>query len=125
MEKEIPTLSAIKNLDNGIVVDGETTRSGSIFFSKKDIKHLKEKYSNDTTKAYWQASDFGAGNFPIIMDDDQVLHAKAQALGVGIVYFYAFPKPVLYKEKYFFQVSKAAGFQIIFSGVIVLNKKQW
>ena len=122
MEKKIPTRSAIKILGNGIVVDGETTRSGSISFSKKDIKHLNEKYSNDTLKTYWRASDFGARNFQMISDDEQVLKAKAQALRNGIKNFYAFSKPIQYKQKYFFQISKAAGFQLIFSGVIVLEK---
>ena len=88
VEKKIPVLSAIQILGNGIVVDGEAIRSGSIVFSKKDIEHLKNKYSKDTIKADWQASDFGVGDFQIIRDDNQVLQAKAQALRDGIEYCY-------------------------------------
>jgi len=94
----------------------------SMILSDTDFLFLYEKYKNDTITETWKKSDFNNLDIAICKSYDY-WECKNDLISKDYRYFYSLSKPLFHnKNLSFFYFSKASGWTVLFSGVIVMKK---
>jgi len=110
------------NTLRGPTSNGKRSGPTSMILRDTDFLFLYEKYKNDTVNEAWKKSDFK--NFDIkVINSEISLDNKVDLITKGYRYFYFLSKPLFLDENLgFFYFSKASGWTVLFSGVVVMKK---
>ncbi len=123
---------SIKQTLYTVSISNQSTNNGIVNYSRSknynstDFTNLFRKYINDTLTDTWSSKDFK--KFKIEIIDNSLEYLKKENSTMGFKkknVFYAFSKPLFYKNKrlILFYVSKAFNIgSIEFSGVVVMKK---